>query len=256
MPDARPPDPGPERPGLDHVALLEGAVGAMAAALADVDPGAPVPACPGWTVEDLATHLVAVHRWATAILLTGRKQQTPDVRRTGALPEWYAATAGVLLPAVRAVPPEEPCWNFAPVPQVAGFWRRRQLHETTVHSVDAVQAAGGTPVIDARLAADGVDEAFGVFLPRLLIRGFPPAVTSPVTVVSTDTGDVWTLTPEEGDGRPPPLVRRERGDALATISGRAADLYLAVWKRAGTEALAVEGDAAVAAGFLGGRITP
>jgi uncharacterized protein (TIGR03083 family) len=249
------PDTAAAGSGPDHVELLGEAVAAMAAALAEVDPEAPVPACPGWTVEDLATHLVAVHRWATAILLTGQKQQTPEVRRTAPLPDWYAATAGVLLPAVRAISPDEPCWNFAPVPQVAGFWRRRQLHETVVHTVDVVQAAGRTPSIDARLAADGVDEAFGVFLPRLLIRGFPPAVTEPVTVVSTDTDDVWTLTPVDGD-RLPPQVGRTRGEALATISGSAADLYLACWKRGPVERLAIDGDPAVAARFLTGKITP
>ncbi|WP_328990879.1 maleylpyruvate isomerase family mycothiol-dependent enzyme [Kribbella sp. NBC_01245] len=240
-------------PDLDYPELLAGAVRDMAAALALADPDAPVPSCPGWTVVDLAEHIVSVHQWATKIVSTGEFQRPLDVRRTGLLSDWYAETGQALVSTMRAARPEAPCWNFAPVPQVAGFWPRRQLHETTIHTVDVLQTAGRPPAIEARVAADGVDEAFRVFLPRMLVRGFPPAVTEPVTVVSTDTDDVWTLTPVDGQA---PRVDASRGEALATISAPARDLYLALWKRASFDSLAIAGDAQVAAGFLTGRITP
>ncbi|MFC0628719.1 maleylpyruvate isomerase family mycothiol-dependent enzyme [Kribbella deserti] len=238
---------------LDYPELLAGAVHDMASALAVADPAAAVPACPGWTVSDLAEHIVSVHRWATEIVRTGAKQEEPEVRRTGSLSEWYDETAQVLVTTIRASRPEAPCWNFAPVPQLASFWPRRQLHETTIHTVDVLQAAGRDPEIDAEVAADGVDEAFRVFLPRLLIRGFPPAVTEPVTVVASDTGDVWTLSPVAGQA---PRVDSTSAGGLATISAPAQQLYLALWKRVSADLLTVEGDPAVAARFLTGQITP
>lgn len=179
---------------LDHLAEYERTAAELAAAFAAVDPAAAVPSCPGWTVADLALHLGTGERWAAAI---------------------------------KAVDPDEPCWNFAPVEQLAGFWSRRRLHETAVHLVDALQSVGGTGVeaIPAEVAADGVDEVFTVFLPRLLSRGFPSVVEAPLTVRATDTGQQWTL-------------------------------YLALWKRLPARSLTIEGDPAPAATFVTGRATP
>ena len=52
------------------------------------------------------------------------------------------------------------------------FWARRQAHETTIHSVDAVAAALGRwptasdVTIDPVLAADGIDELLTGFITR------------------------------------------------------------------------------------------
>ena len=61
--------------------------------------------------------------------------------------------------------PERPVYSFSPAHRRAGFWPRRMAHETTVHRVDAEQAAG-RPVapVPAALAVDGIDEVFGVFV--------------------------------------------------------------------------------------------
>nr|WP_238350898.1 maleylpyruvate isomerase N-terminal domain-containing protein [Kribbella shirazensis] len=246
---------------------FERAAADFAAALEWVDPGAAVPACPGWTVADLALHLGAGQRWAASILLSGTAQKVPDVLRTTiSWADWYAGTTAALVAAIRAVDPDEPCWNFAPVEQRAGFWTRRRLHETVIHLVDLVQAgvaAGeqvdtGLAVVPAAIAADGVDEVFEVFLPRMLARGFAPAVTRQIGVRATDTGHAWTLTPGSQDavstGIGPQI---ERGEAIgeAVLSGTAADLVRCLWKRLPTSVLTVEGDAAVAAGFLAGKAT-
>lgn len=227
----------------------------MRDALSGADPAAPVPTCPDWTVGDLATHIVTIHRWAGSILLSGVRQKEADVRRFAELPDWYAAAAAALLAALEAVDPDEPCWNFARVEQRAGFWRRRQLHETQMHAIDVRLASGAElPPIDARVAADGVDEAFTVFLPRLLRRGFPPAVTVPVTVAATDTDDVWTLIPgDEPDSAP--AVRRTESSAAARISGPALGLYLAIWKRASANQLLVAGDQRAGRDFLAAKLT-
>jgi uncharacterized protein (TIGR03083 family) len=248
----------PEEP-LDHLAEFERTAAEFAAVLDRVDPGARVPGCPGWTLADLALHLGSGQRWAASILLSGTAQKVPEVLRTTiSWADWYAGTTAALSAAIRAVDPDEPCWNFAPVEQRAGFWSRRRMHETAIHLVDAVQAgepdATGLEVIPPAIAADGVDEVFAVFLPRLLARGFAPAVTRQVGVRALDTGDEWTLTPvPEGDR---PRVERGRATGEAVVSGTAAELDLCLWKRLPSGVLSVEGDPAVAADFLAGKTTP
>lgn len=248
---------------LDHLIEFERAAADFAAALGWVDPAVAVPACPGWTVADLALHLGSGQRWAASILLSGTSQQVPQVLRTTiSWSDWYAGTSAALAAAIRAVDPDESCWNFAPVDQRAGFWARRRLHETVIHLVDLVQAgvaAGeqvdtGLAVVPAALAADGVDEVFEVFLPRMAARGFAPAVTRQLGVRASDTGDEWTLTPvSQGIA---PHVERGKAVGEAVLSGTAAELALCLWKRLPPAVLKVTGDPAVAAGFLAGRATP
>ncbi|HWD80341.1 MAG TPA: maleylpyruvate isomerase N-terminal domain-containing protein [Kribbella sp.] len=256
MPDsfAEAPDP------IDHLAEFDRTAAELAAVLGDLDPSRPVPACPGWTVADLALHIGAGQRWAASILLSGTAQKVPEVLRTTiSWADWYAATSAALSAAIRAVDPDEPCWNFAPVGQRAGFWARRRLHETAIHLVDTLQAADpeagtGPEVIPAAIAADGVDEVFEVFLPRMLARGFAPAVTRQVGVRATDTGHEWTLTPvSQGIA---PHVERGKAAGEAVLSGTAAELELCLWKRLPATVLKVMGDPAVAAEFLAGRATP
>jgi uncharacterized protein (TIGR03083 family) len=248
---------------IDHPSEFERAAADFAAALEWVDPGAAVPACPGWTVADLALHLGSGQRWAASILLSGTAQKVPEVLRTTiSWADWYAGTTAALLAAIRAVDPDEPCWSFAPVDQRAGFWARRRLHETVIHLVDLIQAGvaageqvdAGLAVVPAAIAADGVDEVFEVFLPRMLARGFAPAVTRQVGVRATDTGHEWTLTPVPEGDRP----QVERGEAVGEVvlSGTAADLDLCLWKRLPMAVLTVEGDPVVASDFLAGRATP
>ena len=254
-------------PELDYLAEFERTAADLAATFAAVDPAAVVPNCPGWAVADLALHIGAGQRWAASILLSSTAQKVPEVLRTSiSWADWYAGTTAALVAAIRAVDPEEPCWNFSPVQQRAGFWSRRRLHETAIHLVDAIQAdsggdgiqavagAAGAGVLPAVLAADGVDEVFEVFLPRMLARGFPAAVTRQIGVRAVDTGDEWTLTPA-GKGEAP-RVDRSGAAGEAVISGTAIDLDLCLWKRLPAGVLTVEGDARVAAGFLDGRVTP
>jgi uncharacterized protein (TIGR03083 family) len=251
---------------LDHLAEYERTAAELAAAFEAVPPAAAVPSCPGWTLADLALHIGAGERWAAAILLSSLPQKVPDVLRTTiSWSDWYAGTSAALVAAIKAVDPDEPCWNFSPVQQRAGFWTRRRLHETAIHLVDALQAgsadSGGTgdlaspeAAIPAEVAADGVDEVFEVFLPRMLARGFPPAVTRQVGVRAVDTGNEWTLTPvAEGE---PPLVDRSGATGEAVISGTARQLDLCLWKRLPAGVLKVTGDPRAAAGLLDARVTP
>ena len=101
------------------------------------------------------------------------------------LPGLFAECTQALQEALRATPPDAVVWSWANE-QTAGFSYRRQAHEALIHRLDAELTAGERTAIDARLAADGVDEVLGV------MYGEPPP---------------WgTFTPDETTsyGSPPP----------------------------------------------------
>jgi hypothetical protein len=69
--------------------------------------------------------------------------------------------------------------NDAPPPR--RFWARRQAHETTIHSVDAIAArsqrwpTASDVAIDPLLAADGIDELLMGFITRGKAGCTPPS---------------------------------------------------------------------------------
>lgn len=229
----------------ERLSAVEDAVGGFADLLARARGDEPVPTCPGWTTRDLGLHLGSIHRWAAGIVLSGGLQDEPTPVVRGPLAEWYRGTAEALVAALRAVDPAEFTPNFAHIQETAAFWRRRQLHEVTVHTVDLARALGRTHPVAPELAADGVDEVLRVFFPRLVARGAAPDVRAPVRIAATDTGDAWVVAPG-----PVPVVLEPDAPAAAGIAGSAADLYLGLWGRGGVDRLAVDG--AAAAALLGG----
>lgn len=138
---------------MEHLPYLGNAMTRMAEFLGKAEGTEEVPACPGWTVNDLAVHLGGVHRWAASIVLSGQRLREPEsVVATEPLVDWYAGTATALL---------------------AAFWPRRQMHETTIHAIDAAQAIGlgdDAFAIDDVVADDGIDEVLTVFFPRMTAR--------------------------------------------------------------------------------------
>ena len=85
--------------------------------------------------------------------------------------EWYLAKAEDLYEVLRASDPAAPCWTFSDGDATAGFWARRQAHETVVHGVDLALAGDHAPrVVPPRLAVDGVSEVLEVFLGRMQRR--------------------------------------------------------------------------------------
>jgi uncharacterized protein (TIGR03083 family) len=232
----------------EHVAV---AAERFATGLSTADPAAEVPACPGWTVTDLVAHLGNVHTWAAAIVASGGPVDEP-VQRPGGVPldQWYAARASHLLQVLADSDPAAPCWNFARVGEVAGFWRRRQLHEVLMHLVDLDQAHGRTTALDPATCADGVSETFEVFGPRLHARGHRADLAGPVSFVATDTGDTWTLVPAGGG---PPTV--ERGEPVDDrVTGTAEQLWLRLWNRG--DDVALSGDTGLVTRLLASRLSP
>lgn len=220
----------------------------------DTDPTLAVPDCPGWTMLDLVRHVARVHRWAGA---AARLRHAPEA--LDPIPEsWqdavpYAAEGvGLLVQALSTLGADEPCWNFAPVAQLGGFWHRRQAHETTVHRWDAQRTVGVAGAISPEVAADGIDEIVSSLIPRWLSRDQVPAdrvdVGGAIVLECTDVPGAWTLVTDGGEYRG--VVGRT--DAAAVVAGPAEAVLLALWNRVALDdpRLAVTGDAALVSRWL------
>ena len=243
-----------DRPPIDHLAHLE----REASRFADVVERGPIDAavtsCPGWDLRKLALHVGRVQRWATAAAATATEPDRGTVFRSAPvdderLSDWLRSGAAALVETLQHVDPAAPTWHLFPgVPLVAGFWRRRQAHEILVHRWDAEAAVGATTALDAELASDGIDEYFGVMLPRMLERDglLPP--DSSLHVHCTDVAGEW-LVRRASDGRLE--VRREHAKGDAALRGPAAALLLRLWGRDDSGGgIDVVGDEEAAAAWL------
>ena len=230
----------------------QGQLLAKAANGGDLDLG--VPTCPGWNLRDLLLHIGQVHLWATTYVAQARTEpltdeeekvlfsHTPSDER---IADWFRNGHESLCDALRAAPADLACWSFLPAPSPLAFWARRQAHETAIHRGDAEQCFAALTPFDPHFAADGVDELLTGFAARgRKLLSDPPRTMS---VVSTDTGDNWfvnlgtkTVTAERVS---------EPRSSDCTVRGTAPDLYLVLWNRLHTSALATDGDATVLDGF-------
>ncbi|MEO6472799.1 MAG: maleylpyruvate isomerase family mycothiol-dependent enzyme [Aeromicrobium sp.] len=240
---------------MEHLPNLGHFMALMADRIGRAEGDEVVPACPGWTMNDLTIHIGTVHRWASSILLSGQRLSEPNVVATEPLIEWYAGTATALLAAIQAVDPAEPTPNFSLLNETSAFWPRRQMHETAIHSVDAAQALGDAEDaygIADEVAEDGIDEVLSIFFPRMTARGRRPDVSDRVRVTATDTGRSWIVAPSL-DPSGTPILLHPSLDANAELSGSALDLYLGLWRRSPHDRLKIDG--AAASRMLAGSLT-
>jgi uncharacterized protein (TIGR03083 family) len=233
--------------------LLAAATDRFARTVATADPASLVPSCPGWTVRDLVAHLGNVHAWAEQIV-RANDPDLDDVDPEGDLASWYAERADRLRATLAAADPDRPTWNFVGQNAIASFWVRRQLHETTMHTVDLDLARGASPQVDPGVADDGVLETFEVFGPRMVHRGFGAELDAPVEVAATDTGTRWTLVPVPG-AAPRIAAPGEPVTVAGSAEGTAQDLLTTLWKRTPASVLALSGDEAVVTRLLESRLT-
>jgi uncharacterized protein (TIGR03083 family) len=126
---------------------------------------APVPSCPGWTLDELANHLGRVYSWVAAILecdSAGPPDRDQAAQQSEDQPpaEWMQTGLSRVVSLLRDLPEDARRWSFVTGPDSpVAFWWRRQMHETLIHRVDAELAAGSeitTPA--AEIAADGIPE--------------------------------------------------------------------------------------------------
>jgi len=232
-----------------YLQSLESDAAAFADLLRDADLATPVPDCPGWDVADLVRHLGGVHRWAHGIVTTGSPGEEPIGPSDPAqLHPWFVTGAEQLASALRDVDPATPVWTFGPKPRLVEFWVRRQPHETSMHLRDLRRALGLRHAVDPSFAADGVDEVATMMAPRQVrlerIQPLPHGVRLEAVDVP---GAAWVLA---GDVTDPDAA------SVATLSGTAEDLLLALWRRTGLERLVVTGDVHAAQETFALALTP
>lgn len=237
---------------MDHVTqcdLLEAELAEVDRAFRAVDPGAPVPSCPEWTVADLAKHLGGVHRWATHLVSTtaterDRAPRDPDRPADDAAAEvwadWLATGGRALLATLRAADPDATMWTWGDG-RTVGWWTRRQLHETLVHRIDAELAASASWTVEPELAVDAIDEHLGNIAASVYFsRGVANLKgEGSLHLHTTDAEGEWMITLRD-DGFD---ITHEHGKGTVAARGSAGDLLAAVTNRGGTEPLEVFGDA-------------
>jgi uncharacterized protein (TIGR03083 family) len=222
----------------DHLGALARSGAALGEAAAAAGPEVKVPTCPAWDVTKLVLHQGMVHRWAAANLRGDPDHDTAASQAEGkaaaSLLDWYTQGLGALVDTVGATAEDAKAMVFlrdAPPPR--RFWARRQAHETTIHSVDAVAARLGRwptaadVAIDPLLAADGIDELLMGFVTRGKGRLHAPEPYR-LLVRTDDTGHAWTLRISDGPilTTPGAIQRPE-----IVVSGTAVQLYLSLWNR-------------------------
>lgn len=233
----------------------------FAAVLANTDPTAAVPTCPGWTTVDLLKHLTQVHQFWAAVIgqrLLGERvgefeENRPELPDDQAqLLALRSAATDDLLAALGSRDAGEEAWSWFPPDQTVDFTWRMQTHEATMHRVDAeLTAAQPISPIPAAVAADGVDHVLDV------MWNWAPAaaqrrITGTLAFEATDTGQRWLADTIRWSGQAwgqtftdqAACVRSSGGQAQGVVRGTAEQLDLLMWNRGGNEVTRV-GDQAV-----------
>lgn len=228
-----------------HVEALRREAAALASAARGGPLDSPVPACPEWDLRGLLAHVGHGFRVVAGIVRDHTDAEVSfedlDAPAEGVV-EWFEDSTAELIEALTNEPPDSPAWNWSGDDQTVAFWARRMAHEAAVHRWDGEGAVGTPSPIDPEMAADGVDELLGVYLPTSLGES-PTDVSGTVEVEATDSGDTWfvRLRPDTSDvARGTPT-----SPADSRMRGTASDLMLAIWGR--SVPLDVSGDARVAA---------
>jgi uncharacterized protein (TIGR03083 family) len=134
-------------------------------ALADAARGnmsARVEHCPDWDVADLVWHVANVH-WLWTTIGEELLPELPDRERPAwpedpdALLAMFESGARRMVEVLAAADQSASCWTWAPQKDVA-FITRHQVQEAMVHAWDAANAVGRQLTLDARVAADAVEE--------------------------------------------------------------------------------------------------
>jgi uncharacterized protein (TIGR03083 family) len=210
--------------------------------------------CPGWAMRDLVRHLAEIHLWAAGQVSNRASTLSPDDESVisswwpelpalypadADLIDYYLATNANLLRELESAPADLDCPTFLPAPSPLAMWARRQAHETAVHRFDAESPGSEVAPFDPTFAADGVDEILLAFAPRG--DSFPVEAAKTMALHASDTGDDWLVTMTPGGIS----TAKKPAEADATLVGKAADLYLAVWNRGDDSSITVSGDETV-----------
>ena len=213
----------------------------LAAWVADAEPGAPIPTCPGWTLTDLVGHIGATQRWVSR--LVGEGISDPGVAFSIG---WESAPADPsvwgswLLEGVRDVEvvfagttDDRVVFDPSGGGDGVAFWSQRIFGEISVHRIDAAFALDRDYQIDPTLAVAGIED----WLTNMAssgwaanVPGFADAMRGEgqtIAWVADDADQAWLLRRTEA----PLVLTRDRGDADVTIQGPASELLQIVSRR-------------------------
>jgi uncharacterized protein (TIGR03083 family) len=230
---------------LEHVKAESARLGEVARMGLD----APVPSCPGWTVDDVVRHVAQVYDHKVEVLKLGALPDPwpPDSSGRESL-QWYDEARTALVAALEAAGTEAQTWTFNPRDSTSGFWYRRMAHESLVHRIDVEQAHDVVTPIDPDLALDGIDE---VLYPTLGGPWWEEGDTEfPIdaTLRITALGRSWTI---RADATSVDVQQGAEGETAAEIFGDPAPIYLWLWGRVGEDAIQSVGDPNVVRAFRG-----
>ncbi|MGI5504245.1 maleylpyruvate isomerase N-terminal domain-containing protein [Lentzea sp. CA-135723] len=222
---------------MDFVAQVETQASSLRSAVLKAGADAPVPSCPKWTVLDLVRHIAEVHTWAGQAVVTapedGRPAWPQAPQDFDDVFPWWETGLATLLERLREAPADRPAWTFHG-PQVAGFWSRRQAHETSIHRLDADLATGDdlpSLAFDPEFAADGIDEYLTTMVGRRFELGHHVTANGRLLVHAADAGRTWQLHLTANE---PLLVTAPQDSAFdedATLAGTADAIYRAFYAR-------------------------
>ncbi|MFI1963713.1 maleylpyruvate isomerase family mycothiol-dependent enzyme [Streptomyces pathocidini] len=228
--------------------------GLLISHLTGAHPAAPVPSCPGWSLERLLRHLGETHRWAEEAVRTRAVEPVSDERLNNpprhhdgdlaALGDWLAEGATRLAETLRAAGPDAQVWTPGPG-GTAAFWARRMAHETAVHRADAALAVGAEYVLAEEVALDAVDEwmGFGTVPEVYEARPGAPALLGPgrtlrfhATDTAPETAADWLV--DLAGGEPTwhhspggPTRHQSPGETAVTVQAPLTDLLFLLYRR-------------------------
>ncbi|MEA5362489.1 maleylpyruvate isomerase N-terminal domain-containing protein [Amycolatopsis sp., V23-08] len=231
--------------------LIEDRSAAFRAAIASAaDLGLRVPACPDWTLRELAQHLGDGRRRQAAIVAAGPGAEPPAKtdpkgapsapRDPEALDAWLTESTELMLDALRAAGPDRGCWTWwarSQAPQTSGAVARHQLQEIAVHTYDAQLTQRAAQPLPAGVAVEGVDE----FLTTVSATTVPWPFTPATIDLHATEGRSWRLTLDTDGVRCDDLAAdAEPGDAA--MRGPASELVLCFYDRVSLDGLEITGD--------------
>jgi uncharacterized protein (TIGR03083 family) len=228
--------------------------GERLAAVAELGLDAPVPSCPGWTVQDLVAHTGWVHRQKEQIVREGWKDGAPDPVDPPEhdLIAWYREGLDRMLDVFAAHDPSEHVATWYEEDQTVGFWYRRMACETVVHRIDAELAHGVVTDVDPALAGDAVDEILAVMMTGYPDWGDLTFGGETVRIDTADTNRSWTMRLAAFSGTSPntgttyedesTFVFADIAQPRTVVTGEAEDVLLFLWGRRSDDGLAVVGD--------------
>ncbi|GGM99272.1 hypothetical protein GCM10011609_41970 [Lentzea pudingi] len=231
----------------------------LVAGIEGADLSVPVPATPGWTLNQLLRHVGYAHRWIAQMVGERFPEVDRSLSKAHTVEEYAGETAADLGPwliegatlLADAMPADRLAMIAVLRPGQPGpdFWSRRMAHETVMHRRDAFEALGLPFEIDERVAYDALYEWMTTIVD--IIFDLRPAAaellgSGRLYFQATDTLQEWTVdlggeTMRMLEGRKKPAV---------TVRGPAFDILLALYQRRGTEGLRVRGDTDLLEKFL------